>query len=237
MWERFLNRGSSLPDTGPQGSEKQSAWRGRSLRWLFFVAIILYVLLAAYHVQILQGIGRILVVEHEPSKSDLIVCLAGGNIERALGTADLYHKGLAPRIFIAPEEPPDGYDLLRSKGIQYPRTIDLMLMLLQELGVPKSAILVGERASSSTRSEAEIVREVVEREKFRSLILVTSPTHSRRTHVTFTKILKDQDVRIQVVPTSYSNFRTEDWWAHRKYVREVLMEYEKLAYYYVKELR
>jgi uncharacterized SAM-binding protein YcdF (DUF218 family) len=236
VWKDFLNKGSPVPDTGPPGPEKQGGRRGKSLRWIFFFVLVLYILLAAYHVQILQGIGRFLVVEHAPSKSDVIVCLAGSNIERALGAADLYHNGLAPRIFIAPDEPPDGYDLVRSKGIQYPQNIDLMVMLLQKLDVPKSAILAGEKVGSSTKDEAEIVRELVEREKYRSLILVTSPTHSRRTYLTFTSVLKDQDIRIQVVPTPYSNFRAENWWEHRKYVRQVLQEYAKLAYYYLRGL-
>lgn len=237
MWKEFLSRKSNLSDTGLPAPEKQDGGRGRSLKWVFFLVMVLYVLLAAYHVQILKAIGNGLIVEHAPSKSDLLVCLSGGNVERALGTADLYHKGLAPRIFIAPEEPPDGYDLVRSKGIQYPQTIDLLVMLLQKLDVPRSAILVGERPSDSTRAEAEIVRELMEKEQYRSLILITSPTHSRRTYLTFRKILEDQDVRIQVVPTPYSNFKPEDWWKRRRYVREVLVEYEKLVYYYLKELR
>ncbi len=237
MWKEFLNSGSPVPDTGPPGPENQTGTKTRSLRWVLFLLVVLYMLVAAFHVQILQRIGGALVVEHEPSKSDLIVTLAGGNIERALASADLYHRGLAPRIFIAPEEPPDGYDLLRSRGIEYPRTVDQTVRLLQDLKVPESAIVVGRQTSNSTRREAEIVRDLAEREKVRSLILVTSPTHTRRVFWTFSKILDDLEVRIQVVPSPYSGFRAEDWWKHRKYARQVIAEYEKLAYYYVRELR
>jgi hypothetical protein len=38
------------------------------------------------------------------------------------------------------------------------------------------------------------------------------------------------------MPTPYSKFRPEDWWKTRGYVREVIMEYQKLIYYKVKGL-
>jgi len=229
-----LKRAVSLPDTGPPGPDKQGR-RGKSLRRIFFVVIVLYVLLAAFHVQILTAIGRMLVVAHAASSSDVIVCLSGGNIERALGAADVYHKGLALRVFISPERMPDGYDVLKSRGIQYPLTVDLLFKLLLDLGVPQSSIVVGGRISNSTMGEAEIVRAFVEKEKIHSLVVVTSPPHTRRSYLTFTKVLQDLDVRVQVVPTPYSSFRPEDWWKHRKHLREVVTEYQKLAYYYLRE--
>lgn len=227
---------ASLPDMGPTVPERPGSFTGRSLRWFFFAAILLYLLIFAFHAQILTSIGGFLIVEHKPSRSDLIVCLSGMNIERGLGAAEAFHKGLAPRIFIAPEGPPDGLDLLLRKGIQYPQTIDLMLMLLQGLGVPRSAILIGAVPSFSTIEEARMVEALVRRENYHSLILITSPTHSRRAYLTFRKVLERQDIRIQVVPTPYSKFKPESWWEHRKYVRELILEYEKLVYYYLKEL-
>jgi uncharacterized SAM-binding protein YcdF (DUF218 family) len=220
-------------DPDPAGG---SGW-GRTLKWTLFGLALLYALIASFHVQILTELGRYLVVEHAPSRSDLIVCLSGRNIERGLSAAECYHKGLAPRIFIAPEEPPDGLALLSSKSIEYPQTVDLLTGLLQNLGVPRSALLIGSRPAPSTADEAKIVEELMEREGHRSIILVTSPIHSRRSYLTFTKVLSGKDIRIQVVPSPYSKFRPEDWWKHRKYQREVLLEYQKLAYYHLKELR
>ena len=45
-----------------------------------------------------------------------------------------------------------------------------------------------------------------------------------------------KDFRITVVPTPYSKFRAEDWWKKRRYVREVIIEYQKLIYYKAKGL-
>ncbi|MEW6668279.1 MAG: YdcF family protein [Thermodesulfobacteriota bacterium] len=218
----------------PQGA--RSAWAGY-FKWVFLGLILVYLLLSHYHAPVLTWAGRYLVVEDTPSESDLIVCMAGGNVERGLATAELYGRGLAPRIFVAREEPPDGLELARSKGVKYPETIDLMVMLLEALGVPRSAILLGEKPSNSTLEEARIVRELVKRQGYSSLILITSPTHTRRVLLSFRKVFEGEEVRLQVVPTPYSDFRPENWWKNRKYARVVILEYQKLIYYVLKDLR
>jgi uncharacterized SAM-binding protein YcdF (DUF218 family) len=88
----------------------------------------------------------------------------------------------------------------------------------------------------STFEEAERVAAVVKEKNYRSLILVTSPTHSRRAWLTFREAMPDRDIRVTVVPTPYSKFTAENWWKTRRYVREVIIEYQKLIYYKVKGL-
>jgi uncharacterized SAM-binding protein YcdF (DUF218 family) len=171
-------------------------------------------------------------VEHPPEKSsDLIVCLAGRNIERGLAAADAYKDGLAPQIFFAREEPWDGYDLLEEKGFKYPENIDLMIMLLKELGVPGSSILTSESVVDNTMEEALAVKAEVEKRGFRSLLIITSPTHTRRAWLTYRNVFDESDVRIHVLSSKYSRFRPEDWWKNRRYIRAVIIEYEKLIYY------
>ena len=205
-------------------------------KWVFFIAVFFYVLLSYFHAPILIQLGKYLVVQHPLEKSDLIVCLAGGDVERGLASADLFTRGLAPRVFIARETIPDGLETLKQKGIAYPESIDRMTMILRGLGVPETAVIRSEQPVQSTFEEAERVGAVVTDKKYRSLILVTSPTHSRRVWLTFRKAIPDKEVRITVMPTPYSKFRAEDWWKTRRYVRDVIMEYQKLIYYKAKGL-
>ncbi|MBU2499245.1 MAG: YdcF family protein, partial [Proteobacteria bacterium] len=200
------------------------------LKWLFFAFIIFYVLIVFFHAPILTRIGKILVVEHPPQKSDLIVCLSGRNIERGLAAADAYKRELAPQILVSREELPDGYDLLREKGLQYPESRELLVAMLKELGVPESAILTGDVPVKSTFEEAEAVRALVKSNNYRSLILITSPTHSRRAWLIFKRVMRETETRLVMAPTPYSQFKPEDWWKKRRYVREVILEYEKLIY-------
>jgi uncharacterized SAM-binding protein YcdF (DUF218 family) len=225
-----------VPDGKPIEPEKRKWSRTSLLKWLFFLFAIVYVLLSYYHNPLLVHLGRYLIVQHKPQKSDLIVCLAGGNVDRGLAVADAYQKGLAPKIFMAREEPPDGYSLLRERGVNYPDSVDLFRMLLEGMGVPRSAFFTSDRFAKSTFEEAKVVREFVDKGDYRSLIVITSPTHSRRAWLSLRKVFKKKDVRILILPSPYSEFRPEDWWKKRRFLREVIIEYEKLIYYTFKYL-
>jgi len=243
MWNRQkgdgTEQGTEAPQPTPTPIEPQGSASGLagSFKWLFLGIILVYVLLSYYHAPVLTRVGRYLVLEDTPTKSDLIVCLAGRNPERGLGTAELYRKGLGPRVFVAREEPQDALDWVRQRGVQYPESIDLMVMLLEGLGVPRSAILLDESPVDSTLEEARLVKEVMRRQGYSSLILITSPTHTRRVGLTFRKVFEGEDIRLHVVATPYSRFKPEDWWKSRRYTREVILEYQKLLFYVLKELR
>ena len=228
--------GSTVPEPKPIEPESAPPTRLSIFKWVFAVVVVFYVLLSYFHGPILTQLGKYLVVQHPLAKSDLIVCLAGGDVERGLASGDLFARGLASRVFIAREPVPDGVETLKQKGIAYPESIDLVAMILRGLAVPESAIVRSDRPVQSTFEEAERVAALVNDKKYRSLILVTSPTHSRRAWLTFRKAIPDKEIRITVVPTPYSKFRAEDWWKTRKYVRDVVMEYQKLVYYQLKGL-
>jgi uncharacterized SAM-binding protein YcdF (DUF218 family) len=225
-----------MPDTRPIEPESAPSTYLSVFKWILIIAVFFYILLSYFHGPILTQLGKYLVVQHPATKSDLIVCLAGGDVERGLASAELFAKGLAPRIFIAREPIPDGLETLKQKGIAYPESVDLVMMIFKGLGVPETAVIRGDRPVQSTFEEAERVGALIKEKKYRSLILVTSPTHSRGAWLTFRQVIPDKDIRITVIPTPYSKFRAEDWWKTRRYVREVILEYQKLIYYKAKGL-
>jgi uncharacterized SAM-binding protein YcdF (DUF218 family) len=220
----------STPKPRPIEPESSKPGRASLIKWLIILIFIGYLLVSYLHVPILTAAGKYLALSQPPQKSDLIVCLAGQNVERGLAAADALNQGLAPRIFVPREELPDGYEILRQRGIPYPETIDLMGMILEGLGVPKSAIIRGERPVESTWEEAEIVRELIRKKNYRSILLVTSPTHSRRAYMTFEKVIGEKECRLLVIPSKYSSFKPENWWQNKRYVKEVVLEYQKLFY-------
>lgn len=234
MKKKTSNREESFPDKEPIEPEDRKTGKRSLLKWLFFLSVITYALLSYFHASLLTRIGRYLILEHPPQKSDIIICLSGGNIERGLEAADAYQKGLAPLIFVSREERPDGYELLRDRGVHYPETVEMLVMVLEGLGVPNSAVFTSDRVVESTVEEAIVVKDFVEKRGYRSLILITSPTHSKRAWRTFKKVFGENDIRILMRPTHYSSFSPEDWWKKRRYVRGVIIEYQKLIYYALK---
>jgi uncharacterized SAM-binding protein YcdF (DUF218 family) len=227
---------TTFPKPGPIEPEGSRPGRAIVFKWLPILIILIYFAFSYFKIPILTAMGQYLVVSKPPEKSDLIVCLAGDNIERGLATADAFKMGLAPRIYIAREELPDGYQELKQRGIHYPESVDLLVMLLKGLGVPEAAVIKSDLPSRSTWEEAELVKGLAERMNYKSIILITSPTHTRRTYLTFSKIMGEKEYRLFIVPSPYSEFKADSWWQSRKYAREVLWEYQKVLYYTLKSL-
>jgi len=220
-----------IPSSRPIEPERRPFTRNTYFRWGLFFALGIWVALTVYHEPLLSRIGGFLVVSHELQESDLIVCLSGRAVERSLAAADIYREGLAPRVFVAREVPPDGHDVLEREGIRIPETVDVATRILAGRGVPTEAVIVSKDPAVSTESEAAMVRALVQEKGWDSVIVITSPTHARRAWWMFRHAMEKEGVRIQVAPSTYSGFRAEDWWKTRRYVREVIVEYQKLLFY------
>jgi uncharacterized SAM-binding protein YcdF (DUF218 family) len=221
-------------DNRPIEPEQRKPSRPSIFKWVIFVLLIGYTLLSYYHAPILSRIGSYLVVEHPLKKADLIVCLMGSSVERGLAAAEVYKRGLGAGVFFGREEFPEGTEVLKQRGIHFPESRDLLKMMLQGLGVPGTACLTSERFVGNTYEEAQEVRAFAQERGYSSLIVVTSPIHTRRAWLTYKKVFEKDDVKIMMLPSRYTNFKSDGWWKTRKYLKEVAIEYQKLAYYTVK---
>lgn len=199
------------------------------MRHLRTLAIAAGFLLALYlgHPVLLQGLGRYLVYETPLEKADAILVLAGGVPARILEAVDLYRQGYARRIIITREVPPDGYEHLASLGVKLPSSVDINLMILRHLGIPRRDVDVIEGEADSTLGELCYVTKFMERRPFRSLILVTDKSHSKRASKIL-RLLTNGKVKILSRPTKYNDFQAEAWWRRRSDVKDVLFEYQKL---------
>ncbi len=219
-----------LPEPLDKKKEKKrprfSVWK-----WVFFVIFVLYIVLTAYRVPLLVRLGEYLIVEHRPQKADLIVCLGGNSVENALAAIDAYNKGLAPHIFRARELAPDGFEYLKQRVKAYPTNFDLFRLAAAGFGIPEEVILSSETGVGSTIEEARLVRKFVLDRGFRSIIVVTTLTHSRRAWLTFKKVFEEDDIKVVSLPSHYQLFDPKDWWTKRRYTKELIIEYQKLIYY------
>jgi uncharacterized SAM-binding protein YcdF (DUF218 family) len=200
-------------------------------KWIFVILFILYFFITAYRIPLLIQLGEYLIVEHKPQKADLIVCLGGPGVGNTLAAVDVFRKGFAPYFFKAKEMEPDGLHYLKAKLKHYPTEFDLFTMITEGFGIPEEAIISPEKRVGSTIEEADLVRTFVLDKGYRSLILVTSLTHSRRAYLTFRRVFKDSKVKVISLPSHYQQFSPKDWWKNREYTKELIIEYQKLIYY------
>jgi uncharacterized SAM-binding protein YcdF (DUF218 family) len=229
------SQAAAEPDTGAGGREPiEPAGPGRALgilRLLFFIIVVIWVLAGVYRDPMLAAVGRFLIVSHPLEKADLVVCLGGSPVERGLEAAELVKEEYAPRIFISREEPPEGLDILRARGLDYPENRELTHEMLTGLGLSPETLIISDVPAASTADEAEQMRSLALTEGFSRLIVVTSPQHTRRAWIAFRHIFKDGDVSVMIRPTRFSGFEPEGWWKRRKYTRDVILEYMKIVWY------
>jgi uncharacterized SAM-binding protein YcdF (DUF218 family) len=115
-------------------------------------------------------------------------------------------------------------------GIDVSRKHEISKKVLEKLGVPENAIMFPEREAFNTYQEAFIVKRFISKRKIRSIILVTSKTHTRRASMIFRFVL-GKDVEVICRPTDHERFRADRWWKRKKHIREVATEYVALFYY------
>ncbi len=179
--------------------------------------------------------GRTLVVADPlPAHADAIVMMAGSTSDRVLEAAALYRRGIAPIVVLTRERLPRGAAALRASGVRLPESHELAREALRALGVPDAAIRVVRRRARSTRSEARAIARWACVHRVRSMVVVTSPSHTRRARLLLRQALAPR-VTVTVRPAPAASFRASRWWRDRRAAKEILSEYQKLLNFWLLE--
>lgn len=173
-----------------------------------------------------------LIVEKKLASADAILVLGGSSVyvERAHKAAELYKKGIAPKILLTDDGGRGGWSPSEQKN---PRFADLARRALIEQGVAAEDIEILEPAVGGTIDEAELLRQNSSQKKLGSVVLVTSAYHTRRALWTFEKVLAGSGVAIgiEAVPPGIQTPPPLYWWLSELGWRLVAGEYVKAAYY------
>lgn len=216
----------------PKARKKEQMRRAKLIS-LIIVALAIIQLIAS-HQSILKALGEYLIFQQPaPQQADVIVILANweDTIIRVRAGADLYKAGVAKMIFVPRMEQMGGLEEIKKLGINIPENRDLVITILQGLGVPLYAIETSVQEATNTWDEAQEVRYLIEHKGYKSVVLVTSKYHSRRAYLIFQDALKGKATVISV-PCSYDSSDPESWWKRDEDAKKVLMEYPKLLVYY-----
>jgi uncharacterized SAM-binding protein YcdF (DUF218 family) len=161
--------------------------------------------------------ARWLVLEDPPASADAALVLAGDpDYERTKTAAGLVTSGQARLLVLTGGEPGPG------------DSAESLRQVALALGVPAERIRM-EQLSHSTHQAMLALRPLLERERIRSVVVVTSPFHQRRATWAARRTLAT--ARVTSRPADPSSWHPEGWWKTRRGLRIVLAEYMKLAYY------
>ncbi len=195
----------------------------RRLSRIALALVLLAGLAALLHGPVLRSTARWLRVEDRIERADAIVVLAGGTPRREARAAALWKEGWAPRVIISrPFQRPD-LDQLIELGV---RPLDLQgesRAVLERFGVPRDRIIAIPVVSRTTEPELMLVRDTALQLGYRRLILVTSPEHTRRVKLVWSR--QSAAGPEGLVSAAREEFPFEDWWRRRRAAETVLHEY------------
>ena len=186
----------------------------------FILAAIACIFLALVLVMFF-GVGRWLVVEDAIGKARAIAILSGGMPVRALEAAKLYREGYAPEVWLSHTSEPG--ESLKAMGIPFEGEEVYSARVLIHEGVPAGAIHVLEPPIVNTADEVRVISQALEREKDRSVILVTSKPHTRRVRLLWRK-LAPGGCRAIVRAASEDPFDPRHWWRSTADALDVVRE-------------
>jgi uncharacterized SAM-binding protein YcdF (DUF218 family) len=175
-----------------------------------------------------------LIVEKPVERADAILVLSGSSayLERAQKAAEIFKTGIAPKIFLTDDGSQGGWDEREQRN---PFFAERARRELVKQGVPEDAIEILPGVVEGTRDEAVLAQKTLRERNLKSILLVTSPYHTRRTLSTFETLLRSDAVEVGIVspapgmqspPANY-------WWLSPRGWQFVAAEYLKIAYYWL----
>lgn len=235
-WERRLEKMSALIETELAAkASRTTGWEDR-LRRLYSAAktgpaIVVTTLLAVYlllfQTNFVWWLAEPLKISETPRAADAIVVLAGGvgesgqaggGVQERISQAiALYNTRVAPRIIIS-----SGFVFAQPEAQQ-------MKGIAEAAGVPADAIVLEERATN-TYENVTFTHEILSRNGWRSIALVSSPYHMRRAILTWRKSAPEIDVT--ATPPENSLFYAHRRGASLTQIRGLLQEYAGIVYYW-----
>ena len=174
-----------------------------------------------------------LIVSRPLAKADAIIVLSGSEVyrERTRKAAELYKQGISQRILITNDGEFSGWSQTEQTN---PPFFELERRDLIANGVPPEAIEVLPGIVSGTDDEARAVAAENDARPLQTLVIVTSPYHTRRALRTFDKILTGRGVDIGIEHPGVGEMSPTPnyWWLTPSGWQMVAMEHLKSVIYY-----
>lgn len=207
-----LHRTSRISFIGPIYMEKKKT--NNFLAWIAGIAI----LFISGGVFLFFSIGGILSPQDKLGKADVIVAISGGETySRTLEAINLYKDGWAPNLLFS--------GAARSGEVS---NAESMKKYALDKNISASNIYLDEE-STSTYENALNSKDIIEKNNWDKIILVTSPYHQRRAYMNFRYVLGDE-IKIINHSSGDLSWETSRWYSPRKNLSTTLDEISRILY-------
>jgi len=172
-------------------------------------ALVVLLALCAAGLLAFRGVGRWLIRQDALGPADAIVVLSGGMPARAEEAARLFRLGEAREVWVT--QPVAPKEELAAMGVEYFGEEHFSREVLVHSGVPDAAVRVLPDPIVDTQDEIEEIVRTMRREGKTSVIIVTSPQHTRRVRTLWRKLVGDRP-RAIVRAATHDSFDADHWW-------------------------
>jgi len=141
---------------------------------------------------------------HRLEPADLILALGSHDLRVAEHAADLFHRGLAPRVVLS-----GGLGRLTADSWTRPEA-GMFAEVLRERGVPETAILL-ETRSTNTGENIQFTRRLLAEQGIGvgSVIALQKPYMERRTYATIRKQWPEVTAQVSSPPLDFENYAND----------------------------
>jgi uncharacterized SAM-binding protein YcdF (DUF218 family) len=188
------------------------------------LAVLVFALLAL--LLAFRNVGNWLVVEDPLRQAAAIAVLSGDMPGRALEAARVYNQGYAKRIWLTHSTEPGA--TFAKISVPFVGEDEYNRQVLIREGVPEAAIEVLEPAILNTADEMRAIGAALNKQSDRTVIIVTSPVHTRRTKALWNKLSGKDGVAL-VHAVSDHTYDRAHWWRTTRDALDVVREVLGLA--------
>lgn len=180
-----------------------------------------------------------LLVRDNLQKADCIVPLRGDTYLRFKKAVELYNKGYAKNIVVSylPKRENDLEEYYNFCyliiGMKVLSSQEYVLSVFKYLGMGLENLCFTDSPATSTYEEAVAIREIMLKKGFRSMILVTSPYHTRRALTIFKLVFRNTDIKIYNYTARNEFYNPDHWWVRERDVRILISEYISMVHNFI----
>ena len=220
----------SSTSSGHEWHRKMSGRRRTVLRAIVSVSAFVVALI------VLAGpIARFLIVQAGPARADAVVVLSGSSVydERVRHAIGLVRQGRGKTLVLTNDGLRGRWSRRRQANLT---SVERAKDMVFDAGIPEERLVILPARVTSTYDEAVVVRAFAEKNGISSVLVVTSPYHSRRALWVFRRVMGPGGVEVGIdspLPGEQSPHPGE-WWLTRNGWHNVGLEYLKLVYYRIK---
>lgn len=179
-------------------------------------------------------VARFLIVRAEPLRAEVAVVLSGSSVydERVRHGISVFQAGRARSIVLTNDGLRGRWSRRRQTNLT---SIERAKDAVFDAGIAHDRLVILTSRVDSTYDEAIAVRDFAQQNGVRTVLIITSPYHSRRALWVFRRVLEPEvRVGIDSPPPGSQSPLPSQWWLSKAGWHNVALEYPKLLYYRIK---